>query len=335
MKRSDGGSAIGNAIDATKLPMELTLADHMGQFLYRQLSSMLRQAKECNVDKLGFFVVEFSTTHLSQTAPTFDSFWFDNDAKDAEGMPEPIRRAHLYQLDKLAGDNQARYCAFLFRWRKEQLQQSIVFSLPDLLELKDVDRTQHDTVAKQIATHTVKEFVQKRFLPHHKNLFAGDNVHTSAYRWTAAGHTVGNLLHMVAMHGRTPMVKSWESLQTLRKTLQELCKGREVRIHLVLDRKTVLSGSQTLEAAQGTAVGVVVYAYEHVASSTHVQLLFAHVEAEHAEAVTKQLYAQLIDFGTSYNVDRLTVYEPNEASAAYVEWLKSNESALKSAFGIK
>src|SRR5271169_4786398 len=120
MNRSDAG----NGVDATKLPMELTLADHMGQFLYRQLPSMLRQAKECNVDKLGFFVVEFSTTHLSQTAPTFDSFWFDNDAKDAEGMPEPIRRAHLYQLDKLAGDKQARYCAFLFRWRKEQLQQS-------------------------------------------------------------------------------------------------------------------------------------------------------------------------------------------------------------------
>ena len=332
MKKTLGTAPIGG--DRTKLPMELMLMDHMGQFLHRCLAPMLRQAKECHVDKPGFFVVEFSTTHLSQTKPTCESFWFDKDSKDAEGLPEPIRLAHIRQFEAVTSTaTQVQYCVFLFHWRKEQLQQSILFSLPDLLEHKDADRTQHEMVDKLMAAQTVKDFVQKRFARHHKNLFACDNVCTPAYRWCVGGHTVGNLLHMVAMHGRLSLCTAWSSLETLRTALQELGKGRDVRIHLVLDRKSVHKETQSLEAAQGTAVGVVVYAYQHVEAKTHVELLFAHVDAEHSDDVCKTLYTQLAEFGTHYSVDHVAVHVPSDATDLYSEWWKANESVLRSAFG--
>jgi hypothetical protein len=318
--------------DNTKVPMEITLADHMGQFIYKHLGTMLRQARESYIEKPGFFFIQFATTHLSQKAPKSETFWFDEDTKEA-GMPVPIHSAHIRQFKKEAGDRpQIQSCAFLFQWRKEQLQQSIVFSLPELLEHKDLDRTQFETVGNLLAAQTVKDFVQKRFLKYHRPLFSGDMVSDSSYRWAVSDHTVSNLLHMTTMHQRSALVDCWVSLGSLRQTMQELCKGRDVRIHLAFDRKSVQASAHSLEAAQGTAVGVVAYTYEHVENKTHVHLMFAYMDSKHEASIRAPMEKQMADFGTLYLVDQVSLHDPDDASDLYAAWWKTNKEGLRKIF---
>lgn len=333
--------------DNTRVPLELVCSDQMGQYVFSQLPDILRQVGT-RVARPGFFVVEFPTTPISERQQHVDQMWVDQD-ETGDAVPLSIRNAHLKQFTKAVkhfGGDQVEWCALLFYWAKEHLQQSVLLHLPTILESKEVDRRRYQQVDKEMAKYkNASTFVRTRFQHQvaSQPLFFNDDQRSDRYIWKVCRPTVGTLMHMVAMHQRNALLEEWQDVQDISRALQSRMRGeQDCRCYMAFDRKSIVEAKegdakgknkfQILEAAQGTAVGCIVTA--HVVSSkdtaqTELSVLYAHVDPDHDEHVRERMLGQVAEFAENFNVTKAQMADlGTEASDRYKKWILKHGSSV-------
>ena len=332
--------------DTTRIALETTLDDHMGQYVYQQLSSVLRDVGN-HVSRPGFLVVQFPTTHGAQRTQHVDAMWVDA-TETGDAVPASLRNAHLKQFDKavaLYGGDQKEWCAILFCWTKECVQKSMLLHLPSLLERKDLDRRRHQEIGDAIRKYdSAKTFVTSRVLPEmiRTPWFFLDQQMNNRYIWRVCLPTTGPKLHMMSMHEQHALVDDWSDLHNLTVALNQRVRGdHSTRVYMVYDRRSIVEDPtresegkdkfDRLRMTEGTAVACVVTAYvesKDKATATEVDIVYAHIDPDHNEHVRATLFAQMADFASNYNVVKATLSQSKATSERYDEWLKKNGSAL-------